>query len=156
MSMQGTCCDGLIVQTVANALGLTLHIIESHQDFTERTIIIEPAVTLQGEQRTIYLGHINEVHYVSKVPDGPELLRTQIQNSCSTSIHESKSSSAIEYHKNDYFRTYLRKRGADENDECRETWLSKQRKYKQQRRSAQKKSIAEELAQSKNTKKKPQ
>ena len=42
MSMQRTACDGLIVQAVANALGITLHIIESHQNFTERTII-EPA-----------------------------------------------------------------------------------------------------------------
>ena len=64
--MQRTGCDGLIVQAVANALGITLHIIESHQNFTERTII-EPGVTFQGEQRTIYLGHINEVHYVSTV-----------------------------------------------------------------------------------------
>ena len=108
--MQGTWCDGLIVQAVANALGITLHIIESHQNFTERTII-KSAVTLQGEQRTIYLGYINEVHYVSTVP---ELFRTQITSSCSTSIHESKSSSAIEYHKNDYFRTYMRKRRANE------------------------------------------
>ena len=64
--MQGTWCDGLIVRAVANALGITLHIIQSHRNFTERTII-EPAVTFQGEQRTIYLGHINEVHYVSTV-----------------------------------------------------------------------------------------
>lgn len=34
MSLQGTWCDGLIVQTVANALGITLHIIESHHNFT--------------------------------------------------------------------------------------------------------------------------
>ena len=94
MSMQGTGCDGLIVQAVANALGITLHIIESHQNFTERTIT-EPAVTLQGEQRTIYLGRINEVNYVSTVPDVPELFRTQLTNSCSTSIHESKSSSPL-------------------------------------------------------------
>ena len=63
MSMQGTWCDGLIVQAVANALGITLH----------RTII-KPAVTFRGEQRTIYLGYIHEVHYVSTVPDVPELL----------------------------------------------------------------------------------
>ena len=124
MSMQRTGCDGLIVQAVANALGITLHIIESHQNFTERTII-EPAVTLQGEQRTIYLGRINEVNYVSTVPDVPELFRTQITNSCSTSIHESKSSFAIEYHKKDYFTTYMRKRRANENDGCREKRLLK-------------------------------
>ena len=124
MSMQGTWCDGLIVQAVANALRKTLHIIESYQNFTKRTII-EPALTLQGEQRTLYLGHINEVHYVSTVPDVPELFRTQITNTCSTSIHESKSSSAIEYHKNYYFRSYMRKRRANENDECREKRISK-------------------------------
>ena len=61
------------MQAVANALGITLHIIESHQNFTQRTII-GPAVTLQEEQRTIYLGHINEVHYVSTVPDVPYIL----------------------------------------------------------------------------------
>ena len=150
--MQGTWCDGLIVQAVANALGITLHIIESYQNFTERTII-EAAVTLQGEQRSLYLGHINEVHYVSTVPDVPELLRTEITNSCSTSIHESKSSSAIEYHKNYYFRTYMRKRRANENDECREKQISKQHKYKQQRRSLQRKSTAKELANPKTHKK---
>ena len=123
-SMQGTWCDGLIVQAAANALGITLHVIRSRQNFTERTII-EPAVTFQGEQRTIYLRPINEVHYVSTVPDVPELFRTQITNSCSTSIHESKSSSAIEYHKNDYSRTYMRKRRANENDECKEKRLLK-------------------------------
>ena len=124
MSMQGTGCDGLIVQVVANALGITLHIIESHQNFTERTII-EPAVTLQGEQRTIYLGRINEVNYVSRVPDVPELFRTQIRNSCNTSIHEWKSSFAIEYHKNDYFTTYMGKTRVNESDGCREKRLLK-------------------------------
>ena len=49
----------------------------------------------------------------------------------------------------------MRKRRTNENDECRETLLSKQRKYKQQRRSVQKKSSAEELAQSKNKKEMP-
>ena len=153
MSMQGTWWDGLIVQAVANALRITLHIMESYQNFTKRTII-EPALTLQGEQRTLYSGHINEVHYVSTVPDVPELFRTKITNTCSTSIHESKSSSAIEYHKNYYFRTYMRKRRANENDEFREKRISKQHKYKQQQRSLQRKSTAKELAQSKNTQKK--
>ena len=70
MSMQGTWCDGRSWSHSACCSKctryITLHIIESHQNFTERTII-EPAVTFQGEQRTIYLGHISEVHYVSTV-----------------------------------------------------------------------------------------
>ena len=34
--LQGTWCDGLIVQAIANALGITLHIIKSHQNFKYR------------------------------------------------------------------------------------------------------------------------
>ena len=78
-SSQGTWCDGLIVQAVANALGIGLYIIESHDNFTERTII-EPAVTLQGGIRTIYLGHVNEVHNVSAVPNVLEIFRTTMAN----------------------------------------------------------------------------
>ena len=79
MSRQGTWCDGIKVQTVANSLNIRIHITESHNNFTERTII-EPAVCLQGESRTIYLGHLNEIHYVSTVPDVSVIFRTTIAN----------------------------------------------------------------------------
>ena len=84
MSRQGTWCDGIIVQAVANALNIRIHITESHNNFMERTII-QPAACLQGESRTIYLGHVNEIHYVSTVPDVSVIFRTTIANTCSSS-----------------------------------------------------------------------
>ena len=86
MSRQGTWCDGIIVQAVANSLNIRIHITESHNNFTERTII-EPAMCQQGESRTIYLGHVNEIHYVSTVPDVSVIFRTTIANTCSSRTH---------------------------------------------------------------------
>ena len=45
----------------------------------------------------------------------------------------------------------MRKRRANENGECREKKLSKQRKYRRERRTVQRKTTAEGLAQPKNT-----
>lgn len=67
----------VIVLAVANSLNIRMHITESHNNFKERTIIIEPAVCLQGESRPICLGHVNEIRYVSTdVPHVSLIFRT--------------------------------------------------------------------------------
>ena len=49
MSRQGTWCDALIIQGVAESMNLVIHIVESHR------------------ARTIFIGHTEEYHYVSTV-----------------------------------------------------------------------------------------
>lgn len=60
MCRQGAWCDGITVQAVANSLNIRINITRT---------IIEPAVSIQEKASTMYLGHINEIHYVSTVPD---------------------------------------------------------------------------------------
>ena len=67
MSMQGTWCDALIVQAVAESQHVNIYIIESHENFAEVTLV-EPNHLSQGPPATLYLGHVNEEHYVSTVP----------------------------------------------------------------------------------------
>ena len=67
MSMQGTWCDALIVQAVAESQPVNIYIIESHENFAEVTLV-EPNHLSQQPPATLYLGHVNEVHYVSTVP----------------------------------------------------------------------------------------
>jgi len=148
MSRQGTWCDALIVQAVANSLNIRLHITESHNNFTE------PAVCLQGEPRTIYLGHVNEIHYVSTVSDSSVIFRTTTANTCSSRTQVvnnniGKSTFASDK-KNPYMRTYMAKRRANEDSACRQERLRKQRRYVQQQRAAEKKCSAEQSTQSKN------
>ena len=63
MSIQGTWADALITQTVADALKVTIQMLESNQGF-------EPLSTVYPVQErntlsTITIGHIDECHYVS-------------------------------------------------------------------------------------------
>lgn len=141
------------MQAVANSLNIRINITESHNNFTERTII-EPAVCQQGESRTTYLGHVNEIHYVSTLPDVSVIFRTTIANTCSSRTHVvnnniGKSTSTSDK-KNPYMRTYMAKRRANEDSECRQERLRKQRRYAQQQRAAQKKCTEEQPTQSKN------
>ena len=55
--MQGTWCDALFVQAVANCQNVAIHIIEE--------TLIEPHYLAQHPPTTIYLGHLDELHYVS-------------------------------------------------------------------------------------------
>ena len=64
MSMQGTWCDALFVQAFADCHNVAIHIIESHENFDGETLI-EPHYLAQHPPKTIYLGHLDELHYVS-------------------------------------------------------------------------------------------
>lgn len=72
MSMPGTWCDALIVQAVAESQHENIYIIESHENFAEVTLV-EPNHLSQQPPATLYLGHVNEVHYVSTVPYSSDL-----------------------------------------------------------------------------------
>ena len=68
MSAQGTWCDAIIVQAVANSLNCIIDITESALNFNETTIIY-PAC-YKEKPKTIYMGHLDEFHYVSTITLG--------------------------------------------------------------------------------------
>ena len=78
MSMQGTWCDALIVQAVADCQNVAIHIIESHENFAGESLI-QPHYLAQHPPTTIYLGHLDELHYVSTaaVTCGSDALENQ-------------------------------------------------------------------------------
>ena len=65
MSIPGTWCDHLIIQAVANAFNCVIHITESNANSLQATIITP--VLQQEIQQTIFIGYINDLHYVSTV-----------------------------------------------------------------------------------------
>ena len=67
MSLQGSWCDAIIVQVIAESQNLRIHIVESNENFSDTTLI-ELAHLLQQPPTTIYLGHVSEEHYVSTEP----------------------------------------------------------------------------------------
>ena len=63
MVRQGTWADNIIIQAVANSLNVTINIIESNANFSPVTVI--NPVNTNGQTTNIYIGHIQEYHYVS-------------------------------------------------------------------------------------------
>ena len=78
MSMPGTLCNALFVQAVADCQNVAIHIIESHENLAGETLI-EPHHLAQRPSTTIYLGHLDELHYVSAaaVTCGSDALENQ-------------------------------------------------------------------------------
>ena len=63
MCIQGTWADALIIQAVADALNVTIQIVESNQGFAPLTTVYP--VQERNTSSTITIGHIDECHYVS-------------------------------------------------------------------------------------------
>ena len=63
MCIQGTWADALIIQAVADAVNVTIQIVESNQGFAPFTTVYP--VQERNTSSTITMGHIDEYHYVS-------------------------------------------------------------------------------------------
>ena len=63
MSMQRTWADNIFIQAVADERNLKIYFIESDENFRDMSLV-EPANTV-GNIRSIYIGHIGQVYYVS-------------------------------------------------------------------------------------------
>ena len=69
MSTLGTWADHIIIQAVANTNNLRINITESALNFSESTIVSSIYTQPEGRNaRDIYLGHLDELHYVSTTP----------------------------------------------------------------------------------------
>ena len=66
MARQGTWADNIIIQAVANSLNITINIIESDANFSPVTVI--NPVNSDRQTTNIYIGHIQEYHYMSTIP----------------------------------------------------------------------------------------
>ena len=106
MSLEGTWADHIIIQAVADALNLRIHIIESSDNFRDMSLV--EAVNTTNNQRSIYIAHISEIHYISTCSEFSERNSNQIDigdlciDSCKSteSIQKRKcSSNTTEYKK---------------------------------------------------------
>ena len=74
MSTLGTWADNIIIQAVANKNNLRINITESAPNFSESTTVSSICTeneTRRRNLRNIYVGHLEELHYVSTTPIRP-------------------------------------------------------------------------------------
>ena len=143
MSTLDTWADHIIIQAVANKHNLRINITESAPNFSESTIISSIYTGSEARRRNIYIGHLDELHYVSTTPitgitqsvsaelinhtttsDKPsEILRNSQSNK--TSLKEAVSTKSAEKRKQ-YMKKYMEKKERIMNSKRRK---SKEKSY---------------------------
>ena len=124
MSMQGTWCDGMVIQAVADQLNLRIVITETHEHFGQYSII--RAVSSMQPPTDIYLGHIDEYHYLSTLPyssmsnlsqndlnSSAKLDSKNVETSLDQNINNNKSKNGTTTYnltKNAYLKEYMKRK----------------------------------------------
>ena len=130
ISQQGTWCDNLIIQALADKLNIRIHITESNPLFAEISVI-EP-VHFTTDIQTIHLGHIDELHYVSTVPFNfvpMSVINDTVLVMSETNSTLSKENDLKRKH-NAYMREYRKKRKTDTDKQKSNAYM---REYKKTR-----------------------
>ena len=89
MSTEGTWGDHIIMQAIAETMNLRIYIAESSENFAEFTLV-EP-LNMSENCRSIYIGHIGEMHYASTVMllsknSSPETVKRNLFDDSSESV----------------------------------------------------------------------
>ena len=114
MSQPGTWCDNIIMQAVSNALNCTIHITDSSP--SPNATIISP-VNLHQRQKCVFLGYINNIHYVSTLP-----------NTITGNATDNKQKEKLERK-----RVYAKKQRANETVDAKRLRLEKMAAYRNNR-----------------------
>ena len=146
MSMQGTWGDAMIIQAVADQLKLKITIAETHEGFREYRII-QPVSSTQ-QLTHVYLGHIDEYHYVSTLPC------TSMSGFVEIYPEQSTQSSRPKQTRTQYINKYMRQKRANETQspeakEKRRVHAKEYRKRKQASQSSQPLTLSIEAKQKK-------
>ena len=94
MSTLGTWADNIIIQAVANTNNLRINITESAPNFSESTTVSSICTENETQRRNlrdIYVGHLEELHYVSTTPIRPTTQSTPSEITRQTTSNKPKA-----------------------------------------------------------------
>ena len=130
MSMQGTWGDAMIILAVADQLKLKITIAEKHEGFREYSIIQHVSSTQQLTH--VYLGHIDEYHYISTLPCTSMSGFVEINPEQLT-----QSSQPIKQTRAEYMNKYMKQKRANETQsrEAKEKRRVYEKEYRKRKRA---------------------
>ena len=96
---------------MADSLNLLIHITESRKNVAEINVI-PPVNVQQGEPTAIFIGHIDEIHYVSTIQCTPQLnffsSNTNLFSNINTSSHPTTTYNTTVLNDKSQYNTTLR------------------------------------------------
>ena len=154
MSRLGTWAGHIIIQAVANKHNLRINITESAPNFSESTTVSSICTGSQTRQRSIYIGHLDELHYVSTTPiiqsistqlinrttnDKPKEISPDSQSN-KTSLKETISMKNAEKRKQ-YMKEYMKQKR--KNNEFKKKEIERKKLYNENYKNSKTKQIRE-------------
>ena len=145
MSMQGTWCDHMIIQAIADQRHLRIFVIETQEGFGPFNII--QAVSSLQTLTYIYLGHLGEYHNVSTTPYAATSLSSNEQsysqigeNLVHNSNTQQRTKQMFQEHqtnlkKNQQKKEYMRNKRLNEDIQTKQKINEKKREYMKRKRS---------------------
>jgi hypothetical protein len=129
--MQGTWGDAMIIQAVADQLKLKITIAETHEGFREYSII-QPVSSTQ-QLTHVYLGHIDEYHYVSTLPC------TSMSGFVEINPEQSTQSAQPKQTRTQYLNKYMKQKRANETQspEAKEKRRVYEKEYRKRKRASE-------------------
>ena len=112
----------MVIQAVANTNNLRIHITESATGFSESTVVtsIYADLGLGRNVRDIYIGHLDELHYVSTTPTAQSVSQ-QVQNEKANKRRSNANSKNTQTKsRKEYMREYMMKKRKNENFQKKE------------------------------------
>jgi hypothetical protein len=131
MSRLGTWADHIIIQAVANSYNLIIHITESASNFSERMVASSIYANVPGgNARDIYIGHLDEMHYISTTPISRTVSVHCESNAKPDNMLSNKSANSSS--RKEYMRQYMKKKRMNNEFKTKENEREKiyNRKYK--------------------------
>jgi hypothetical protein len=131
MSRLGTWADHIIIQAVANSYNLIIHITESASNFSERMVASSIYANVPGgNARDIYIGHLDEMHYISTTPISRTVSVHHESNAKPDNMLSNKSANSSS--RKEYMREYMKKKRMNNEFKTRENERKNiyNRKYK--------------------------
>ncbi len=131
MSTIGTWADHIIIQAVANTNSLKINITESALNFSESTVVSSIYTESEGRNvRDIYIGHLDELHYVSTTPI-TQSFSVQANQTASAKTKSNSRDSQSNLKKSEkrkkYMKEYMKKRRKD--NELKKKELERKKSY---------------------------
>ena len=130
MSKRGTWWNNIIIQAVANVLSCTIHITDSDLNAINPTIITP--LNSHQKQRIVFLGYINDLHYVSTLQDSQNQNAVKIISSIKRKVFMSVNKRNQVLARK---RKLEKQRRASETNDAKKLRLEKQTELDKQRRA---------------------
>ena len=156
MSRLGTWADHIVIQAVANTNNLRINVTETALNFSESTVVSPISTRTENQEqgsnaRDIFIGHLDELHYVSTSPITPCIMQS-VNSQITNETTYDKSTADSQHSQSNKTFSKLKKTGPTKISEKRKLYMKEYMKNIRKENAFKKREIDRKKSYNKNYK----